>query len=45
MTIRAAALALRADPRTVRAALIEALAAATANRAQAHGAAPGAGSE
>ena len=34
MTIRAAALALKADARTVRAALVEALAAATANRAQ-----------
>jgi hypothetical protein len=38
MTIRATALALKADPRTVRVALVEALAAATANRAQAQGA-------
>ena len=34
MTIRATALALKADARTVRAALVAALAAATANRAQ-----------
>lgn len=33
LTVRAAALALKADPRTVRRALVEALAAATANRA------------
>jgi hypothetical protein len=34
LTLRAAALALKADPRTVRRALVEALVAATANRAQ-----------
>jgi hypothetical protein len=34
LTVRAAALALKADPRTVRRALVEALSAATANRAQ-----------
>lgn len=33
MTVRAAALALKADPRTIRKALVDALAAATANRA------------
>jgi hypothetical protein len=38
LTIRAAALALKADARTVRAALVEALAAATINRAQGQGA-------
>jgi hypothetical protein len=38
LTIRAAALALKADPRTVRRVLVEALAAAAANRAQGQGA-------
>ena len=37
LTVRAAALALKADPRTVRRALVEALAAATENRAQGQG--------
>jgi hypothetical protein len=37
LTVRAAALALKADPRTVRRALVEALAAATFNRAQGRG--------
>jgi hypothetical protein len=37
MTIRAAGLALKADPRTVRRLLVEALAAATASRAQGRG--------
>ena len=36
-TVRAAALALKADPRTIRRALVEALAAATSNRAQGQG--------
>jgi hypothetical protein len=38
MTIRATAVSLKADARTIRATLIEALAAATANRAQGQGA-------
>jgi hypothetical protein len=42
MTIRAAALAMKADPRTIRAALVEALAAATANRSEALAASAGA---
>jgi hypothetical protein len=42
MTIRAAALAFKADPRTVRAALVEALATATANRSEAFAASVGA---
>jgi len=37
LTVRAAALALKADPRTVRRALVEALSAATSNRAQGQG--------
>ena len=37
LTVRAAALALKADPRTVRRALVEALAAATDNRAPGQG--------
>ena len=37
LTVRAAALALKADPRTGRRTLVEALAAATANRAQGQG--------
>jgi hypothetical protein len=41
LTIRAAALALEADPRTVRAALVEALVAATANRSDALAASTG----
>jgi hypothetical protein len=45
MTIRATALALKADARTVRTALVAALAAATANRAQGQSAAPRAGPE
>lgn len=42
LTIRAAALALKADPRTVRAALVEALAIATANRSETSAASAGA---
>jgi hypothetical protein len=42
LTIRAAALAFKADPRTVRAALVEALATATANRSEALAASAGA---
>jgi hypothetical protein len=45
MSIRATALALKADARTVRAAVVAALAAATANRAQGQSAAPRAGPE
>jgi hypothetical protein len=45
LTVRAAALALRADPRTIRGALVAALAAATLNRTQARGAEPSACSE
>ena len=41
LTIRAAALALKADPRTVRTALVDALAVATANRSDALAASAG----